>query len=309
MRLLALRITSSTYRGTLQGIPPLVEQLRRHNAGGTFLFSMGPDHSGRAIKRIFRSGQLKQASRNRTASHYGLATLLTGTLLPTPQIGRRAATVLRGVRDSGFEVGVHGWDRLSWEDRIADADAAWTSRQMHLAADRFADVFKMAPLVQGAAAWQMNAHALRLTQRMGFRYASDTRGTHPFMPVCNGEIILCPQLPTTLPTTDELIGLDGVTEDNVAETLLRHTALEPEYGHVFTLRAEREGMKLAPVFEKLLTGWREQGYSIVAMQDIVDQIDRDTLPHHQVIRGTVPGRLGTLMVQGAEFLANWQTAA
>jgi undecaprenyl phosphate-alpha-L-ara4FN deformylase len=309
MRKLALRITASTYRGTLQGIPNLVEQLRQHNAGATFLFTLGPDHGGRSVRRLLRPGYLKQALRKRSLSHYGLATLLTGTLLPAPQIGRRAIAVLQGVRDSGFEVGMHGWDHWGWEERTAEADAAWTERQMQLAADRYVEIFKTPPTVNGAASWQMNAHAIRLTQRMNLRYASDTRGTHPYIPVHNGEIVLCPQVPTTLPTTDELIGLNGVTEDNVAETLLGHTAEEPECGHVFTLRAEREGMKLAPVFEKLLTGWREQGYSIVAMQDIVDQFDRDTLPHHQVTRGTVPGRLGTLTVQGAEFLANWQTAA
>ena len=41
---------------------------------------------------------------------------------------------------------------------------------------------------------------------LGFRYASDTRGTHPFIPVVRAEIVGCPQFPTTLPTLDELIG-------------------------------------------------------------------------------------------------------
>jgi undecaprenyl phosphate-alpha-L-ara4FN deformylase len=309
MRQIALRITASTYRGTLQGIPTLVEQLRHHNAGATFLFASGPDHSGRTIKRLFRPGQFRQARRNRSFSHYGLGTLLTGTLLPAPQIGRRAASILRGVRDSGFEVGMHGWDRFAWEERIEHAGAAWTERQMQQAVDCYTDIFQAAPAVFGAPGWQSNAHALRLTQRMGLRYASDTRGTQPYVPVLNGELVLCAQIPTTLPTTGELIGLDGVTESNVVDALLRHTALEREHPHVFSLSAEREGMKLAPVFEKLLTGWHEQGYSIVAMQDIADQLDRDTLPHHQVVHGTVPGRLGTLMVQGAEFLANWKDAA
>ena len=309
MRLIALRITAATYRGTLQGVPTLVEMLRRHTAGGTFLFTLGPDHSGRALKHLFKSGYLRQVRRTQALSHYGCRTLLNGTLLPATQIGRRAADILRGVRDSGFEVGSHGWDHLAWVDRIEAADAVWTERQMQLAGDRYADIFKVPPGAHAAAGWQMNAHALRLTQRLGFRYASDSRGSHPFIPVQNGEIILCPQIPTTLPTLDELIGLNGVNADNVVETLLRQTALEPEHGHVFTLRAEREGMKMSATFEKLLTGWREQGYSIVAMQDIVDRLDRDTLPHHQITRGSVPGRLGTLMVQGAEFLANWQNAA
>ncbi|HWU84514.1 MAG TPA: 4-deoxy-4-formamido-L-arabinose-phosphoundecaprenol deformylase, partial [Rhodocyclaceae bacterium] len=235
--------------------------------------------------------------------------LLNGTLLTAPNIGRRAADVLRGVQDAGFEVAVHGWDRLAWENRIETADAAWTERQMRLALDRYAEIFQSAPGAHAAPGWQTNVHALRRTQRLGYRYASDTRGSRPFIPVHNGEIVLCPQLPTTLPTTDELVGLDGVTEDNVADTLLRHTAFEPEHGHVFTLRAEREGMKLAPTFEKLLTGWREQGYSMVALQDFATHFERDALPHHEVVRGAVPGRLGNVSMQGPEFLADWKNAA
>src|SRR5262245_29837470 len=126
MRLLALRITASTYRGTLLGIPNLIALLRRYDAGATFLLSLGPDHSGRAVKRLFRHGSFKQARRTHAAAHYGLSTLLTGTLLPTPQIGRRTANVLRGIQDAGFEVGVQAWDRLAWEDKAAYATPAWT---------------------------------------------------------------------------------------------------------------------------------------------------------------------------------------
>ena len=81
--------------------------------------------------------------------------------------------------------------------------------------------------MHGAAGWQMNVHAYRRTQSFGFGYASDTRGTHPFIPVVRAEIVACPQFPTTLPTLDEMIGLDGVTEANVAERLLEKTADPP----------------------------------------------------------------------------------
>ena len=48
------------------------------------------------------------------------------------------------------------------------------------------------PHVHGAAGWQMNSHAYRHTQTVGFRYCSDTRGTHPFIPVIRAEIVACP---------------------------------------------------------------------------------------------------------------------
>jgi peptidoglycan/xylan/chitin deacetylase (PgdA/CDA1 family) len=244
---------------------------------------------------------MKKVSRTSVVAHYGLKTLMYGTLLPGPDIGRRGADILRSVRDAGFETGIHCWDHVKWQDNVEHAGAAWTERQMRLAADRYAGVFGEPATVHGAAGWQMNAHALRLTQRLGFTHASDTRGTHPFMPVHNGEIVLCPQLPTTLPTLDELIGIDDVSEDNVDRHLLTLTAQPRD--HVYTLHAELEGMKLASVFERLLTAWREQGYELVAMRDLAATLDRARLPRHEVIRGEIAGRSGTLMLQGPEFLA------
>src|SRR5260221_1570118 len=310
---LALKIDVDTYRGTREGVPALIEMLKRHGAGATFLFSLGPDHTGRAIKRAFRPGFMQKVGRTSVVSHYGIETLLFGTLLPGPDIGRRCADILRRVRDEGFEVGIHTWDHVKWQDGVASADEAWTHWQMALARQRFLEVFGEEPAVHGAAGWQMNIHAYRRTQSLGFRYASDTRGTHPFMPVIRAEIVACPQFPTTLPTLDELIGLDGVTEANVAEALLARTAvgdrsqldagcaLSPN--HVYTLPAELEGMKLASIFEKLLEGWKSQGYALVAMRELVAGIEAAKLPLHSVTQSPVPGRSGTLAAQGPAFLA------
>lgn len=300
---LALKIDVDTLRGTEQGVPRLAELLKRHGAGATFLFSLGPDHTGRAIKRVLRRGFLGKVRRTSVLSHYGLKTLLYGTLLPGPDIGRRCAAVMRWVRDQGFEVGIHTYDHVEWQDGVARAGADWTRREMERACHRFREIFGEEARVHGAAGWQMNRHAYRLTQRLGFHYSSDTRGTYPFIPVYNAEIIACPQLPTTLPTLDELLGVNGITADNVAHHLLKLTANPPPTGHVYTLHAELEGMKLAPVFEALLAGWRAQGYRLVSLRDYGSGLTVQDLPHHEVATGEVPGRSGTVAVQGDAFLA------
>jgi peptidoglycan/xylan/chitin deacetylase (PgdA/CDA1 family) len=175
---------------------------------------------------------------------------------------------------------------------------------MQRACDRFTEIFGTAPLTHGAAGWQMNVHALRLTQRLGFEYCSDGRGTSPHLPVWNAELIRCPQLPTTLPTLDELIGRDGVTEENVAAHLLERTREPVAAGHVFTLHAELEGMRLAPAFEQLLVGWKAQGWKLVSTRALVDTLQPLALPRCEVGPGVVEGRAGTLLVQGDEFLAD-----
>ncbi len=136
--------------------------LKKNGAGATFLFSLGLDNTGRAIKRAFRPGFMKKVSRTSVLEHYGIMTLMYGTLLPGPDIGRACAGILRGVRDAGFEVGIHTWDHVKWQDSVAQANAAWTEREMQLACDRYAEIFGERARVHGAAGWQMNEHAYRL---------------------------------------------------------------------------------------------------------------------------------------------------
>jgi peptidoglycan/xylan/chitin deacetylase (PgdA/CDA1 family) len=301
---LALKIDVDTFRGTRDGVPRLVELLKRHAANATFLFSLGPDHTGRAIKRVFRPGFMKKVSRTSVLEHYGLMTLLYGTALPGPDIGRRCADTMRQVRDAGFEVGIHTWDHVKWQDHVAAANAHWTGREMQLACARFEEIFGERARVHGAAGWQMNRHAYRLTQQLGFDYCSDTRGRHPFVPIYNAEIIACPQLPTTLPTLDELIGADGLTADNVADHVLNLSRNPTPTGHVYTLHAELEGMKLSPVFEQLLNGWRAAGYRLVSLRDYFESLELKALPRHVVTSAEIPGRSGTLAFQDEEFLLN-----
>jgi undecaprenyl phosphate-alpha-L-ara4FN deformylase len=284
-------------------VPRLIEILKKHGAGATFLFSLGPDHTGRAIKRAFRPGFMKKVARTSVLEHYGLKTLLYGTLLPGPDIGKRCADILRGTRDAGFEVGIHTWDHVKWQDQVARRGEHWTGEEMGAAYLRFSEIFGEPARTHGAAGWQTNLHALRLTQRLEFDYCSDTRGHCPFIPIWRGEIIACPQLPTTLPTLDELIGIDGLTVDTVADHLLKLSRDPPPSGHVYTLHAELEGMKLLPVFDALLTGWRSMGYELVRTRELFATLKPQDLPRHEVVMGEIPGRSGTLALQGKEFLA------
>ena len=295
---IALKIDVDTYRGTRDGVPRLADALKRHGAQATFFFSLGPDHTGRAIKRVFRPGFMKKVSRTSVVEHYGIRTLLYGTVLPGPNIGRRCGDIMRGVREAGFEVGIHCYDHIRWQDYVAGKDADWTRRELQRAVNAFRGIFGEVPRAHAAAGWQTNRHALRLLQQMGFDYSSDTRGTRPFLPTWDAEIIACPQLPTTLPTLDELIGRDGITPENVGQHLLELTARTvPATGHVYTLHAELEGGKFLPVFEQLLAGWKTQGYELVSMRQYF-QSQPATLPCHEVIMGEIEGRSGPLAVPG-----------
>ena len=300
MHRIALKIDVDTWRGTREGAPALAKLLERLDVQATFLFSLGPDHTGRAIRRVFRPGFLGKVRRTSVVSHYGWQTLLYGTLLPGPDIGVREAGTMRAIEAAGFAAGVHAWDHVAWQDGLETADAQWTQDQMRRANERFVDIFHHLPVVHGAAGWQMNAAAFRCEAELGYTVGSDSRGYSPFVPVNEAnEAIGLTQFPTTLPTMDELLGTLDCDASNVHEKILALT--EPRVPlHVYTLHAEIEGGSLMPAFERLLGGWRRQGYSFVPMSELPAIFHGARLPRCMPMRGTVPGRSGTLSVQCSE---------
>lgn len=298
---IALKVDVDTYRGTLEGVPALLRLFDRHQVRATFLFSLGPDHTGRALRRVLRPGFLKKVRRTSVASHYGLKTLMYGVLLPGPHIGRRAGALMRSVADAGHEVGIHCYDHVRWQDFVAQRDAAWTRREMQRAAEAFQAVFGRPALVHGAAGWQINPHTLFLEEELGFRYASDVRGESAFFPVFEGVASGCLQLPTTLPTLDELIGRDGITQDNVHDYVHSASLRRLPQGHVYTLHAELEGMQLLPVMEELLGLWKKDGAELCALEESYRSLDTSVLPRHRIDWDRVEGRSGRLAVQGVRI--------
>jgi len=310
---ITLKIDADTYRGTREGVPNLVKQLQRHGANASFLFSLGPDHTGWALKQVFRPGFFSKVSRTSVVEHYGIKTLMYGTLLPAPDIGKTCANYMRAVRDAGFECGIHTWDHRVWQDHVRQRDAAWTQEVMQRAYARFHDIFGHAPITHGAAGWQMNEHAFLQLDAFGIAYSSDGRavlaedGTlaapaaGPHLLSAQGRTLSCVQLPTTLPTLDELLGrtIGGqlIDTSNAAALLLRLT--EQPRDHVFTLHAELEGQKLAPIFEQLLLGWRAQGYELVSMGDYYQTVKDEVLPILPISWGELPGRSGDMILQAA----------
>src|SRR5262249_19468817 len=235
----------------------------------------------------------------RVVAHWGLWTLLWGVLWPGPRFGGGWRDVMRGTGHGGLEVGVHPGDHVRWRDGVARASEAWTRRELTLARDEFMAVFGRVPLVHGAAGWQMNRYVPALQQELGFHYASDTRGRGPFLPLLAQGNATVPQLPTTLPTFDELIGRVDLAGVDPVDHLLALTDAPGPSEHVFTLHAELEGGKYLPSFERLLRAWQQRGAQLTDLAGYAATLDVPKLPRCAVVAGTVPGRSGTLAVQAS----------
>ena len=266
---LSLRIVAATLRGVRDHAPQLAELLTRRQAGATFYFNLGPHRLAR--------------------------------WLPGREVGGRAADAIKRVRDAGFEVGAYGWDAVRWTRRVVPGNDAWIEHAMRRTCERFEALLGERPRTHAAPGWRMTRHAFRLTQRLGYAYCSDTCGRTPYIPMCDGELVACPQLPTTLATIEELLA-HGQTLETVHHEVLRLSEGPPPTGHVFSLDADRGAAQLAPVLEQLIDGWRILGYEIGGLRALAESLDAKTLGHYAVEERVEAGRSGSVAVQGLAFL-------
>lgn len=291
----ALKVDVDTYVGTRDGVPRLLNILDSFGIKATFYFSMGPDNSGRAIRRIFtRKGFLAKMLRTRAPSMYGLKTLLYGTLLPAPQIAASFPEILRDAAVRGHETGIHCWDHVRWHDYLPRMSRETVQGELERAGDLYREIVGRSAGTTAAPGWTVSPCSLELQDRMGLLYCSDSRGYAPFFPVFAGRSFSTLQIPTTLPTMDELLGTEGISPANINDyyiSLLR-TGL-----NVHTIHAELEGMSQSGVFSSLLRELQGKGARFITLSEAADEALASRPPQCQLAMGEIPGRAGLVAVQ------------
>ncbi len=287
-----LRIDVDTWRGTRDGVPRLCRMLHERGLRGTFFFSCGPDNMGRHLWRLLSPQFFVKMLRSNAPGLYGWDILLRGTLWPGPVIGRGQKSVLRDCAHDGHEIGVHAWDHHAWQAHIERVSqpiiADWTRRAIEL----LSDATGAPPICAASPGWRTTESVLRSREEFSFKFNSDCRGTSVFRPVVDGKTLQEPQIPTTLPTYDEVIGKEGITRENYNDFILAQ--LRPDALNVLTIHAEVEGIVCANLFAEFLDKACAMGINFVPLSELLSV---DEIPPGRIVQQTIPGREGWVAVQ------------
>jgi len=294
---IAFKVDVDTFKGLKEGVPVLLDLFWYFGIRATFFVSLGPDHSGRAIFRIFRKGFLQKMFRTRAASMYGYRTLLYGTLLPGPKMAASLPETIRSIAEEGHEVGIHCWDHAKWQDRLHKMDHEAVAAEFGRARSAFREVFGEEARASAAPGWITSAASLAVQDEAGLAYCSDMRGITPFLPVLEERTFATLQIPTTLPTMDEILGREVETDNEITQYYL--TRLLREEFHVMTIHAETEGQGKRETFRTILEGIREKRTTLL-LGDVARSClqEKDQIPLCRVEYGEIAGRSGKLSLQG-----------
>lgn len=293
---LAIRVDVDTRIGLREGVPRLLDLFRRYSVCASFFVTFGPDHSGRALRRIWQPGFLRKMWRTNPFRLYGLRTLLSGTLLSSLPVGEGQPELLKTVVKEGHELGIHGYDHVLWQDRVEVMKEEEVEAELYRAKAAYEHVLGVYPLSSAAPGWRCTTSSLSVQDSLKLLYASDVRGFCPFLPVHGGRIFSTLQIPTTLPTVDELIGRQNHINDFLLSSL-------GESLNVHTIHAEVEGRLYLSLFEDFLREVCRRKVEVVPLRDIAAKILKGglkTVPRLPVVQGRLAGRSGWVSVQGKE---------
>jgi len=296
--MLALKIDIDTEIGTRIGVPNLLTTLKELAIPATFYLSLGPDNTGRAIKRVFRRGFLQKVSRTSVISTYGIRTLLNGVLLPGPHIGKKHQKILATIKQSGFDFGIHAYDHQKWQDGVTNMTLEEIQIELQKAVNEFKRIFAEDPVTTAAPGWQANAKTLAALESAKIIYASDCRGTNPFFPRIDNKVFQILQLPTTLPTLDELLGRPEFPVEKLTEHYI--SLIKDASYNVLTLHAELEGMKYKDWFKSFLIELKNRKMEFSTLGAIAHELLKEPskIPVCDLIQTEVEGRSGAVATQG-----------
>jgi undecaprenyl phosphate-alpha-L-ara4FN deformylase len=289
-----LRVDVDTYRGTKKGVPRLCSLLSEHGVKASFFFSVGPDNMGRHLLRLLRPQFLGKMLRTKASNLYGWDILVRGTLWPGPMIGKRLAHVIRAVRDEGHEIGLHAWDHHRWQAGIDEMHVKAVSDSLRKGIKILTGIVGRPPSCSAVPGWKCNDLVTVEKELFPFTYNSDCRGNSIFYPVVEGKTSIQPQIPVTLPTYDELIGRNQVSDRNYNQVLL--DLFRPKKLNVLTIHAEVEGMARFGLFDRFLREARLKGITFVPLGKLLDDsLKIDCAP---IVPKSFPGREGWVACQG-----------
>lgn len=291
-----LRIDVDTFRGTRYGVSNLCSLLADHNTKGTFFFSVGPDNMGRNLWRLLRPAFFIKILRSKAASLYGWDILFKGAFWPGPGIGAKLGSCIRAAADEQHEIGLHAWDHYSWQTHIDTMSADNVRADIQRGVDALAAVTGRQPSCSAAPGWRCTDEVLRQKEHFAFAYNSDCRGTSIFRPVIDGAALSQLQIPVTLPTYDEVIGNNGVNNDNYNDFIL--SQLRAAALNVLTIHAEVEGIALRDMFARFLKSCSDRHIELVPLKELIANYAGHT--ESAIVKTPIEGREGWIARQAED---------
>lgn len=221
-----LRVDIESDKGLREGIPKLLDLLKKYNIKASFYLVMGGESTLFDLLRY--RGKMK-SSMERTIRVWSLADKIRMALFPRDFV-KINLPVLRRILNEGHELGIHGWKHRAWTRGLDKINIA---QHLKFAIDRYSNLFGRRPLSFCAPGFNTNQEVLRVLEKESIKVISDfpDRGVKRYGKLLNVPVNV--HGPKNTPIIEYLVS-KGLTDAQIYEQIIsqiRQNKLSVMYIH------------------------------------------------------------------------------
>lgn len=171
MRTFTLRVDVESQKGIKEGLPKILDLLKKHRLHASFYLTMGGESGFFDIIRY-----RKRLPGERSIKVFSTPEKIRMLLFPKDFVGKNRR-ILERILSEGHELGIHGWKHRRWSRGLTEKIA---EKDLDLAISRYKKLFNRIPRTFSAPAFNINKGIIRILDKKGFKVISDLDGKKPF---------------------------------------------------------------------------------------------------------------------------------
>lgn len=169
MKSFTLRVDLESYKGIKEGIPKLLDLLKKYNIKASFYVSMGGESN---ISDILKYRDKIRSSSERTIKVWSLKDKIRIVLMPKDFV-KENLEVLKRIINEGHELGVHGWKHREWTRGLRKINIEDTIKK---SLDKYEKLFDEQPISFSSPGFNINDHVLEILEKNSVKFISDFPG-------------------------------------------------------------------------------------------------------------------------------------
>jgi peptidoglycan/xylan/chitin deacetylase (PgdA/CDA1 family) len=234
-----LRVDLESQRGIKEGLPRLLDLLKKYNLKASFYLVMGGESN---IFEILKHRKKMISSDERKIKIWTLKDKIRMILFPIDFV-KANKKILKRILDEGHELGIHGWKHRAWTRGLNEINI---EKHLSKSIKKYEKIFGKKPISFTSPGFNINEKVLEELEKKGIQFISDFQYGSPkyYGKMKNIPMTILGERKT--PIIENLVSR-GKKDDEILEIIkdeIKHNNLSSFYIHdLFEARFKRNLLK------------------------------------------------------------------
>ena len=169
MKTFTLRVDLESFKGIKEGVPKLLDLLKKYNLKASFYLTIGGESN---IFEILKYRNKLKSSGERKIRIWSLKEKLRMVLFPRDFV-KENKKILKRILEEGHELGLHGWKHREWTRGLEKINVEKT---VNKSIKKYIKIFEKNPISFLSPGYNVNKKVLEILEKNKIKFTSDFPG-------------------------------------------------------------------------------------------------------------------------------------